>query len=130
MLEDAPAPSAIHSFKAEVKDGKVLVTADPSATLSANKARQPTLLATGADAAGQGKGVVIAGGGSGAFMCIESLREVRIPDPLALKLEIGANAHWGQHGYKGPITVVSKEPHSPIDRSASSLSQCYYWIGH
>ncbi|PIL29845.1 hypothetical protein GSI_08052 [Ganoderma sinense ZZ0214-1] len=96
-IEDAPAPSALHSFKAEVKDGKVLVTADPSATLSANKSRPPTLLATGTGA--EGKGVVIVGGGSGAFMCIESLRE---------------------HGYKGPITVLSKEPYSPIDRTKLS----------
>ena len=71
--EDAPAPAALHSFAAEIVNGKIQVTADPSATLSANKSRQPKLLATGS---GQGKGVVIVGGGSGAFMCIESPREV------------------------------------------------------
>ena len=78
ITEDAPAPSALHSFKAEVKDGKIHVTADPSSTTSANKSRPPKLLATGSEVpAGQAKGVVIVGGGSGAFMCIESLREVR-----------------------------------------------------
>ena len=75
--EDAPAPAALHTFKAEVVNGKIQVTADPSATLSANKSRPPRLLATGADvSAGQGKGVVIVGGGSGGFNCVESLREV------------------------------------------------------
>ncbi|KAI0714432.1 hypothetical protein C8T65DRAFT_644304 [Cerioporus squamosus] len=99
-IEDAPAPTALHSFKAEVVNGKIQVTADPSATLSKNKSRQPKLLATGSNVpVGQGKGVVIVGGGSGAFMCIESLRE---------------------HGYNGPITVVSKEPHAPIDRTKLS----------
>ncbi|RPD61014.1 hypothetical protein L226DRAFT_534661 [Lentinus tigrinus ALCF2SS1-7] len=96
-IEDAPAPSALHSFKAEVVNGKIQVIADPNATLSANKSRQPKLLATGS--IGQGKGVVIVGGGSGAFMCIESLRE---------------------HGYNGSITVLSKEPYAPIDRTKLS----------
>ena len=76
--EDAPAPSAIHSFKAEVVNGKIQVTADPAATLSANKSRAPTLAATAADVPpGQTKGVVIVGGGCGALMCVEGLREVR-----------------------------------------------------
>ncbi|RDX43800.1 hypothetical protein OH76DRAFT_1360708 [Lentinus brumalis] len=96
-IEDAPAPTALHSFKAEVVNGKIQVTADPSATLSKNKSRQPKLLAAGSNVpVGQGKGVVIVGGGSGAFMAIESLRE---------------------HGYNGPITVLSKEHHAPIDRT-------------
>ncbi|KAI0787999.1 hypothetical protein C8Q74DRAFT_1255286 [Fomes fomentarius] len=99
-IEDAPAPAALHTFKAEVVNGKIQVTADPSATLSANKSRPPKLLATGPDIlVGQGKGVVIVGGGSGGFNAIESLRE---------------------HGYKGPITVVSKENYAPIDRTKLS----------
>ncbi|KAI0749874.1 hypothetical protein C8Q80DRAFT_1313956 [Daedaleopsis nitida] len=102
-IEDAPAPAALHTFKAEVVNGKIQVTADPSATLSANKSRPPKLLATGADVpVGQSKGVVVVGGGSGAFMAIESLRE---------------------HGYKGPITVLSKENYAPIDRQALLLSK-------
>ena len=75
--EDAPAPSAIHSFKAQVVNGKIQVTADPAATLSANKSRPPTLAATAADVPpSQTKGVVIVGGGCGALMCVEGLREV------------------------------------------------------
>ncbi|OJT01779.1 Apoptosis-inducing factor 1 [Trametes pubescens] len=99
-IEDAPAPTALHSFKAEIVDGKISVTADPTSTTSANKSRQPKLLATGSSVtAGQGKGVVIVGGGSGAFHLIESLRE---------------------HGYNGPITVLSKESYAPIDRTKLS----------
>lgn len=94
LLEDAPAPMAIHSFKAHVADGKIHVTANPTDTLKNNMSRQAKLLATGVKG---GKGVVIVGGGSGAFHCIESLRE---------------------HGFNGPITVLSKEHYSPIDRYA------------
>lgn len=57
------------------------MTADPASTTSANKSRQPKLLATGSSVtAGQGKGVVIVGGGSGGFHLIESLREVSTPE--------------------------------------------------
>ena len=73
--EDAPAPNALHSFKAHIADGKILVTADPESTLKKNLARQPKIPAslqpTGSP------GVVIVGGGSGAFQTVESLREVR-----------------------------------------------------
>ncbi|KAF9266592.1 hypothetical protein L218DRAFT_922270 [Marasmius fiardii PR-910] len=98
-IEDAPAPSAIHSFQAHVKDGKIHVTANPEATLKENMARSPKLSTAGFDSVG--KGTVIIGGGSGAFQAVESLRE---------------------HGYKFPITVVSKEPHAPIDRTKLSKS--------
>jgi UDP-N-acetylglucosamine:LPS N-acetylglucosamine transferase len=73
--EDAPAPMALHSFKAHVADGQIHVTANPASTGKANMSRQPKLLATGQEG-GQGKGVVIVGGGSGGFHAIESLREV------------------------------------------------------
>ncbi|EMD31273.1 hypothetical protein CERSUDRAFT_89128 [Gelatoporia subvermispora B] len=95
-IEDAPAPSALHSFKAHVENGKIYVTADAESTLKKNMSRHPKLLATGA---GSGKGVVIVGGGSGAYHCIESLRE---------------------HGFNGPITVLSRETYSPIDRTKLS----------
>jgi len=74
-LEDAPAPAAIHSFKAGVVDGKINVTADPSLTLKSNMSRSPKLLSTGVS--GSGKSVVVIGGGSATFHAIESLREVR-----------------------------------------------------
>ncbi|GBE88532.1 Apoptosis-inducing factor 1 [Sparassis crispa] len=94
-IEDAPAPAALHLFKAHVSGGKIHVTADPSSTVKANLARQPKIVTS----LSQGKGVVIVGGGSGTYHCIESLREF---------------------GYSGPITVISKEPHSPIDRTKLS----------
>ncbi|THG96203.1 hypothetical protein EW026_g5580 [Hermanssonia centrifuga] len=97
-IEDAPAPSALHSFKAYVESGKIYVTADPENTTKKNISRQPKLLASGAPTSTK-PGVVIVGGGSGAFHCIESLRE---------------------HGYNGSITVLSKETHAPIDRTKLS----------
>ncbi|OJA09005.1 hypothetical protein AZE42_11543 [Rhizopogon vesiculosus] len=98
-IEDAPAPAAIHSFKAEVADGKINVTAELSQTLKNNMIRTPKLLSISAAGAGGGKGVVIVGGGSATFYAIESLRE---------------------HGYSGNITVLSKETHPPIDRTKLS----------
>jgi NADPH-dependent 2,4-dienoyl-CoA reductase/sulfur reductase-like enzyme/nitrite reductase/ring-hydroxylating ferredoxin subunit len=96
-IEDAPAPMSLHSFQTQVKDGKIHVTANPANTLKANMSRQPNLLATGVNSTG--KGIVIVGGGSGAFHAVESLRE---------------------HGYPGPITILSKETYSPIDRTKLS----------
>lgn len=96
-IEDAPAPSALHSFKTHITDGKVVVTADVSRTVKSNKARAPTLISP--VAVPVSKGVVIVGGGAGTFHAIESLRE---------------------HGYSGDITVLSKEMHAPIDRTKLS----------
>ncbi|KIM40012.1 hypothetical protein M413DRAFT_446902 [Hebeloma cylindrosporum] len=96
-IEDAPAPMAIHSFKTQIKDGKIHVTADPANTLKKNMSRQATLRATGVNSTG--KGVVIVGGGSGTFHAVESMRE---------------------NGYPGPITILSKETYNPIDRTRLS----------
>lgn len=76
IAEDAPALDAIHSFKATVKDGKVLVSANEQNTLKNNKARPPKLSVSGETA--PGKGVVIVGGGAGAIHTVEGLREVCI----------------------------------------------------
>jgi len=65
---------ALHSFKTQIKDGKIHVSADPANTLKSNMTRQATLRATGAISTG--KGVIIVGGGSGAFHAVESMREV------------------------------------------------------
>ncbi|EIN09781.1 hypothetical protein PUNSTDRAFT_51954 [Punctularia strigosozonata HHB-11173 SS5] len=96
-IEDAPAPTALHSFKATIKDGKIHVSADPSKTKKENMSRPPKLLASGAETSENP--VVIVGGGSGAFHAVESLRE---------------------HGFKGPITILSKETYAPIDRTKLS----------
>jgi hypothetical protein len=71
--EDAPAPSALHSFQTHIADGKIYVTADPANTNKEKMSRPPKLLASGTEVGGAG--VVIVGGGSGAFHAVESLRE-------------------------------------------------------
>ena len=93
VAEDAPAPDALHSFKAQVIDGKIHVTANTENTLKKNLSRPAKLLANTVDSSQ--KGVVIVGGGSATFHAVESLRE---------------------HGYSGPITILSKETYTPLDR--------------
>ena len=117
-IEDAPAPAAIHSFKTTISDGKILVTADEERVAKANMSRTPKVAANvDAGLSSGAAGVVIVGGGSGTFHAILSLREVR-RRRLRCRSCWSLGLNWClQHGYAGPITVVSKEPHSPIDRS-------------
>jgi hypothetical protein len=75
-IEDAPAPDALYSFKAEVKDGKIVVTANPEQTTKKNMSRPPKLAAAKAQVSAAELGVVVVGGGSGGLFTIESLREV------------------------------------------------------
>ncbi|KAI9512976.1 flavoprotein [Russula earlei] len=96
-IEDAPAPAALHSFQTHITDGKIYVTADPANTTKDKLSRPPKLLSSGGEVGGAG--VVIVGGGSGAFHATESLRE---------------------HGYKAPITIISQETNAPIDRTKLS----------
>jgi len=98
-IEDAPAPDALYSFKAEVKDGKIVVTANPEQTTKKNMSRPPKLATATAQVSDAEPGVVVVGGGSGGLFTIESLRE---------------------NGYKGPITLLSKEEYAPIDRTKLS----------
>jgi apoptosis-inducing factor 3 len=113
-IEDAPAPAAIHSFKTRVSDGKIYVTADEERVSKPNMSRLPNIPSNpDAGLTSGNPGVVIVGGGSGTFHSIISLREVcrsspRCPEYCSLMRT--------KHGYIGPITVVSKEPHPPIDR--------------
>ena len=74
--EDAPAPSALHSFQTHIADGKIYVTADPANTTKEKMSRPAKLLASGTEIGGAG--VVIVGGGSGAFHAVESLREASL----------------------------------------------------
>lgn len=94
-IEDAPAIDAIFSFKTSVKDGKVYIDASES-DLKAGR-RSPTCAAKKAQESTAG--VVIIGGGAAATTCSEGLRE---------------------YGYTGKITVLSSEPHYPIDRTKLS----------
>ena len=112
LTEDAPAPAAIHSFKAHVKEGKIHVTANMADTLKENKSRQATLVSTAYEV-GQ-RGLVIVGGGSGAIHSVESLREVNHECACFPKKQLSGI----QHGYNAPITILSKETYLPIDRLA------------
>ncbi len=98
-IEDAPALAAIHSFKTTIKDFKIYVTADPSLTTNANKSRLPAVRFKGLSLPATDAGVVIVGGGSGGLATVIGLRE---------------------SGYVGKITVLSAEPHAPIDRTKLS----------
>ncbi|CAE6416459.1 unnamed protein product [Rhizoctonia solani] len=98
-IEDAPAPDALHSFKTEIKDGKIVVTANPEHTTKEGKSRPPKLASASASASSNEPGVVIIGGGSGGLFTVESLRE---------------------NGYQGSITLISKEEYAPIDRTKLS----------
>lgn len=98
-IEDAPAPDALHSFKAEIQDGKIVVTADPEKTTKEKKSRPPKFEATAAQISDSEPGVVVVGGGSGGLFTVESLRE---------------------YGYTGSITLLSKEEYAPIDRTKLS----------
>jgi len=112
-LEDAPAPAAIHSFQTHITDGKIHVTADPANTIKEKLSRPPKLLSSGSEVGGAG--VVIVGGGSGAFHAAESLREA---SRACLHVRLNRNLTYYQHGYKAPITIVSQETNAPIDRYA------------
>ncbi|KAH8983206.1 flavoprotein [Lactarius akahatsu] len=94
----APAPSALHSFQTHIADGKIYVTADPANTTKEKFSRPPKLLASGTEVGGAG--VVIVGGGSGAFHAFTSPSY--------------------QHGFKAPIIILSQEANAPIDRTKLS----------
>ena len=85
-VEDAPAPAALHSFQTHITDGMIYVMADPANTTKEKMSRPPKLLSSGSEVGGAG--VVIVGGGSGAFHAVESLREVSHAHVLAGSMEI------------------------------------------
>ncbi|KAF8756955.1 Rieske [2Fe-2S] domain [Rhizoctonia solani] len=100
-IEDAPAPDALHSFKAEIKDGKIVVTANPEHTTKEGKSRAPKLASVSANF--NEPGVVIVGGGSGGLFTVERF-----------------DRSYGQNGYQGSIALISKEDYAPIDRTKLS----------
>jgi len=117
--EDVPAPTAIHSFKANVVDGKIHVTADERYTLKQNMKRNPGILTEDTSFK---IGVIIVGGGCGAFYVVMSLREVCLTRIFEVVI-LGLNGVQSlKHGYKGPITIISKEPYAPIDRCGAFLA--------
>jgi hypothetical protein len=92
-IEDSPGLDSLWKYKAEVKDGKIFVTA-PDKEIKAkvgrviSKARKPA-------AASKKETVVIVGGGSGGVHTIEALRAA---------------------DFAGDIVLISKEDYAPIDR--------------
>ncbi|KAM5466387.1 Apoptosis-inducing factor 1 [Microsporum audouinii] len=92
-VEDAPAPNALKKYDITEKEGAFYVKTD-EASLKA-WGREPV---KSCKVASNDK-VVVVGGGSGAFGTIESLREL---------------------GYSGSITMISKEPNLPLDRTKFS----------
>lgn len=77
-VEDAPALSSLHSFKAEISnEGKIVVTAPLDKVTKNNYERSSLPVEISVDATEQqNRGTVIVGGGAGAIHTVESLREV------------------------------------------------------
>ncbi|KAI9825677.1 MAG: hypothetical protein M1832_001021 [Thelocarpon impressellum] len=92
-VEDSPALDPLAKFQVTERDGAVYITGD-EATIKAGRISSNVKC----EAEGQEK-VVIVGGGSGTIGALESLRK---------------------NGYKGAITVISREPYPPIDRTKLS----------
>ncbi|KAI4232350.1 MAG: hypothetical protein LQ349_005074 [Xanthoria aureola] len=92
-VEDAPALDPLAKFDVYEKSGAVYIKGE-EATIKASR-RNPNVKCA---AQGQEK-VVVVGGGSGAMGAVQALRE---------------------QGFKGGITIISKEPNLPIDRTKLS----------
>ncbi|GAA5823983.1 hypothetical protein JCM11251_003368 [Rhodosporidiobolus azoricus] len=97
-IEDAPGIDSLQSFKVESDGSSVYVYADPQ---TVSQSRQPSAPSVEIHSTKKPEhsDVLIIGGGPGAAHAIEALRD---------------------EGYAGKITVVSKEPHLPIDRTKIS----------
>ncbi|KAL8696930.1 MAG: hypothetical protein Q9201_007406 [Fulgogasparrea decipioides] len=92
-VEDAPALDPLAKFEVYEKSGAVYIKGE-GATIKAN-IRHPNVKCR---AQGQEK-VIVVGGGSGAMGTVQALRE---------------------QGFQGEITMISKEPNLPIDRTKLS----------
>lgn len=95
-IEDAPALDPLTVFKVTERDGAVYITGEESAIKSGR--RKPNFKCSSAKGADDKK-VIVVGGGSGALGALEGLRN---------------------GGFSGPLTVISREGHFPIDRTKLS----------
>ncbi|PWW75622.1 hypothetical protein C7212DRAFT_325504 [Tuber magnatum] len=95
-IENAPALDHLAAFPVSIRNGTAYITGD-EATIKTGK-RKPDISCKPVTTAGS-EHVVIVGGGSGAMGAIEVLRE---------------------KGFKGQITVLTKERYLPIDRTKLS----------
>ncbi|KAI9825032.1 MAG: hypothetical protein M1826_007110 [Phylliscum demangeonii] len=92
-VEDSPALDPLTSYPITYKDGAVYITSDEATIKSGRRSGSVKCTVQGQDK------VVIVGGGSGTMGALEGLRK---------------------GGYKGHITVISREPYPPIDRTKLS----------
>ncbi|PGG98485.1 hypothetical protein AJ79_08857 [Helicocarpus griseus UAMH5409] len=93
-VEDAPALNALIKYPIFEKDGAVYIKADADSFKTNGR-----LPIESCGVTQEGNKVVIIGGGSGTMGAVEVLRE---------------------HGFTGQITVISKEPNLPLDRTKLS----------
>ncbi|KAL8904370.1 MAG: hypothetical protein Q9207_003322 [Kuettlingeria erythrocarpa] len=92
-VEDAPALDPLAKFEVYEKNGAVYIKGE-EATIKASR-RKPDVKCK---AQGEEK-VVVIGGGSGTIGAVQALRE---------------------QGFKGEITIISREPNLPLDRTKLS----------
>ncbi|KAI4171963.1 MAG: hypothetical protein LQ343_003872 [Gyalolechia ehrenbergii] len=92
-VEDAPALDALAKFEVYERSGAVYIKGE-EATIKASR-RKPNVKCT---AQGPEK-VVVVGGGSGTIGAVQALRE---------------------QDFKGEITIISREPNLPLDRTKLS----------
>ncbi|EJD51818.1 hypothetical protein AURDEDRAFT_111417 [Auricularia subglabra TFB-10046 SS5] len=95
-IEDAPALDPLVPFKCSHRDGGVYIEAEESALKAGHRKPKSAAVAGAQDSQ---EHVVVIGGGSGGLGAMEGLRE---------------------GGFKGKITVLSKEAYPPIDRTKLS----------
>ncbi|MCJ1299461.1 hypothetical protein MMC08_002253 [Hypocenomyce scalaris] len=92
-VEDAPALDPLAKFEIVEKNGAVYIKGEESTIKSSRRSPNHKCSAQGQDK------VVIVGGGSGTVGALQALRE---------------------QGFKGAITVISREPNRPLDRTKLS----------
>ncbi|KAL1990401.1 hypothetical protein VTN49DRAFT_6240 [Thermomyces lanuginosus] len=92
-IEDAPAPNALHTFPVYEKDGAVYIKGEESAIKAGQRDPNISCSVTTPEK------VVVVGGGSGSFGVVQTLRELK---------------------FGGSITLISKEPNLPLDRTKLS----------
>jgi len=96
-IEDFPGLDSLASHQVEEVEGQVVVKADKRDLLRGRRA--PTVLQVEVNE--EEEGMVVIGGGAAGHTAVETLRK---------------------EGFRGPITLVCKEPHLPYDRPKLSKS--------